>query len=230
MTTEKNVATLRRAVQAINDRDLSINPTLVTAGFVRHDLASAFREVGGREGVTDFLQLLIEAVPDLQIREEELIATDDRAALRVTLTGTHQGEFQDIAPTGRGIERDFRWSPSYSGSNWTLLLLPVYVTHYRDDEGVAQRILLNGQTGQLYGVKRGSAARAQRRALTIGAISLVIFALSLMVALLGLLLPPLLIVGILGAVLALLIGAGALIPIGRVALFNRRQRDIPVEV
>jgi hypothetical protein len=126
--------------------------------------------------------------------------------------------------------RDFRWSPSYSGSKWTLLLLPVYVTHYRDDEGVAQRILLNGQTGQLYGVKRGSAARAQRRALTIGAIALVIFALSLMVALLGLLLPLLLIVGVLGAVLALLIGAGALIPIGRVALFNRRQRDIPVEV
>ena len=126
--------------------------------------------------------------------------------------------------------QDFRWSPSYSGSNWTLLLLPIYVTHYRDDEGVAQRILLNGQTGRLYGVKRGSAARAQRRALTIGAVALVIFVLSLMVALLALLLPPLLIVGVLGAVLALLIGAGALIPIGRVALFNRRQRDIPVEV
>ncbi|MCJ7550281.1 MAG: hypothetical protein MUQ30_11435 [Anaerolineae bacterium] len=126
--------------------------------------------------------------------------------------------------------RDFRWSPSYSGSNWTLLLVPVYATHYRDDEGIARRILLNGQTGQLYGVKRGSAARAQRRALTIGAIALVIFVLSLMVALLGLLLPPLMIVGILGAVLALLIGAGALIPVGRVALFNRRQRDIPVEV
>ena len=126
--------------------------------------------------------------------------------------------------------RDFRWSPSYSGSNWTLLLLPIYATHYRDDEGVAQRILLNGQTGQLYGVKRGSAARAQRRALTIGVVALVIFALSLVVALLGLLLPPLVIVGILGAVLALLIGAGALIPIGRVALFNRRHSDTPVEV
>jgi len=139
-----------------------------------------------------------------------------------------QDECREAA--GADHVRDFRWSPSYSGNNWTLLLLPLYVTHYRDDEGVAQRILLNGQTGQLYGVKRGSAARAQRRALIIGATSLVIFALSLMVALLGLLLPPLLIVGILGAVLALLIGAGALIPIGRVALFNRRQRDIPVEV
>jgi len=139
-----------------------------------------------------------------------------------------QDECREAA--GADHVRDFRWSPSYSGSNWTLLLLPIYVTHYRDDEGVAQRILLNGQTGQLYGVKRGSAARAQRRALIIGGIALAIFALSLMAALLGLLLPPMLIVGVVGAVLALLIGAGALIPIGRVTLFNRRRRDIPVEV
>jgi len=139
-----------------------------------------------------------------------------------------QDECREAA--GADHVRDFRWSPSYTGSNWTLLLLPVYATHYRDDEGVAQRILLNGQTGQLYGVKRASAARAQRRALTIGAVALVIFALGLMVAFLGLLLPPLLIVGILAAMLALLIGAGAMIPIGRVALFNRRQSDMPVEV
>jgi hypothetical protein len=89
--TDQNVATLRRAIRAINDRDLSVNPQLVTPDFVRHDLAAAFREVPGAPGVTDFLQLLLEAVPDLQIREEDLIATRGRAALRVTLTGTHLG-------------------------------------------------------------------------------------------------------------------------------------------
>ncbi len=124
MTTEKNVATLRRAIQAINDRDLNINPTLVTPGFVRHDLASAFREVGGRDGVTDFLQLLIGAVPDLQIQEEELIATDDRAALRVTLSGTHQGEFQGVAPTGNRVEirgtHTYRFEDGLLAETWQL--------------------------------------------------------------------------------------------------------------
>lgn len=124
MTTEKNVATLRRAIQAINDRDLSINPTLATPGFVRHDLASAFREVGGRAGVTDFLELLIGAVPDLHIQEEELIATDDRAALRVTLTGTHQGEFRGVAPTGNRVEiagtHTYRFEDGLFAETWQL--------------------------------------------------------------------------------------------------------------
>ena len=124
MTTAMNVATLRRAVQAINDRNLSVNPTLVTPGFVRHDLATAFREVGGREGVTDFLQLLIEAVPDLQIQEEELIAAGDHAALRVTLTGTHLGEFQGVAPTGNRVEisgtHTYRFEDGLFAETWQL--------------------------------------------------------------------------------------------------------------
>ena len=124
MTTETNVATLRRAIQAINDRDLSVNPTLVTPGFIRHDLASAFRETGGREGVTDFLQLLVAAVPDLQIREEELIAAGDRAALRVTLTGTHQGDFQGVAPTGNRVEicgtHTYRFEDGLFAETWQL--------------------------------------------------------------------------------------------------------------
>ena len=124
MTTETNVATLRRAIQAINDRDLTVNPTLVTPGFIRHDLAGAFREIGGREGVTDFLQLLLEAVPDLQIREEELIATGDRAALRVTLTGTHRGAFQGVAPTGNRVEisgtHTYRFQDGLFAETWQL--------------------------------------------------------------------------------------------------------------
>ncbi len=104
MTAEQNIATLKRAIQAINDRDLSIVPQLVTPGFVRHDLAGAFREVGGREGVADFLQLLLKALPDLQIKVEDIFATEKRVALRVTLVGTHQGEFQGIAPTGRKVK------------------------------------------------------------------------------------------------------------------------------
>ena len=56
MSTDANVATIRLALKAINERDLTVKPTLVTPGFVRHDLASAFREVEGREGVTDILQ------------------------------------------------------------------------------------------------------------------------------------------------------------------------------
>lgn len=104
MTVEENISTIRRAVQAINDRDLSIIPQLVTPGFVRHDLAGAFREAEGREGVTDFLQLVLKALPDLQIKVEDIFATERRVALRITWVGTHRGEFQGIAPTGKKVK------------------------------------------------------------------------------------------------------------------------------
>jgi len=138
-----------------------------------------------------------------------------------------QDECRDAS--GADHVRDFRWSPVCSDLNWTLLLLPLYLTHYRDDEGAVQRVLVNGQTGRLHGASRGSARRAQRRALTIGIVALIAFALSLIVGLAGLIVPPLLVVGLLGGIVAVLIGAGALAPIGRVALFNRRQKQIPVE-
>jgi steroid delta-isomerase-like uncharacterized protein len=45
-----------------------------------------------------------QAFPDLSIAVEDVMAEGDRVAARVTLSGTHRGEFQGIAPTGRRVE------------------------------------------------------------------------------------------------------------------------------
>ncbi len=103
MTGEMNIVTIRRAIQAINDRQLHVIPEMVTPGFVRHDLAGAFREAGGRDGVADFLQLMLEALPDLHITIDDIFASGDRVALRITWNGTHNGKYQDIAPTGNHV-------------------------------------------------------------------------------------------------------------------------------
>lgn len=126
--------------------------------------------------------------------------------------------------------RDFRWAPSFDNRAWTLLLLPVYATYYLDDEGAAQQVLINGQTGQLTGTRRGSLHRAHRRSLTIGIVALVLFILSLALALGGMLFPPLAVVGVVGALAALLIGVMAIIPTARVMLFNRRESQRPLRV
>jgi hypothetical protein len=119
--------------------------------------------------------------------------------------------------------RSFQWRPTYANDNWTLFLLPFYATYYLDDAGEAQRVLFNGQTGQVYGIRRASTARAQQIALIVGVIALVLFVLSLGVGLASFLLPPLLIVGIVGVVLSLAVGAGAFVPLVRVWSFNRRE-------
>jgi hypothetical protein len=126
--------------------------------------------------------------------------------------------------------RDFRWSPRYAAQHWTLMLLPLYATYYHDDEGMPQRVLLNGETGRLYGAKRGSLARAGRISLTIGIVALIVFIGSLILALFSTLFPPLLVMGLLGAILALAIGVGAVVPLARVWAFNRRQAPEPEKV
>jgi hypothetical protein len=119
--------------------------------------------------------------------------------------------------------RQFRWKPSYVNRHWTMLLVPVYTTYYQDSEGRARVLLIHGRTGQVDGARRGSMKRAQRRALTIGAVALLMLLLSLLIVGAGLILPPLAVVGGVGGLLALLAGVGALVPIVRVWQFNRQQ-------
>src|SRR5215213_11194663 len=45
-----------------------------------------------------------EGFPDLSVTVEEVMAEGDRVAARVTIRGTHHGEFQGIAPTGKRVE------------------------------------------------------------------------------------------------------------------------------
>ncbi len=47
---------------------------------------------------------LAAAFPDAEITPAHLVADDENVCLAYTLTGTHQGEFQGVAPTGRRIE------------------------------------------------------------------------------------------------------------------------------
>ena len=56
MGAEQNVASAKRAIQAINDRDWSFIPKLLAPNFIRHDLAKAFDDISGREDVADFMQ------------------------------------------------------------------------------------------------------------------------------------------------------------------------------
>lgn len=119
--------------------------------------------------------------------------------------------------------RQFRWQAQYHNQNWTLLLLPVYTTFYLDDERQPQQVLIHGQSGRIHGKRRASLQRAQTAALTTLAVAVVFFLLSLVLTALGVAIPPLLVIGGIGLVVALLVGFGALIPLIMVWQFNRSQ-------
>ena len=59
----------------------------------------------GLDNVKAFYRHMIwSAFPDARVNILDLLSQGDKLALRFTLTGTHQGSFQGIAPTGRTIE------------------------------------------------------------------------------------------------------------------------------
>jgi len=54
-------------------------------------------------GSQQFLAPFTRALPDLRRNIEDLVAEGDKVAVRFTVTGTHKGEFQGIAPTGKQV-------------------------------------------------------------------------------------------------------------------------------
>jgi hypothetical protein len=121
--------------------------------------------------------------------------------------------------------RNFHWSPTYASRNWTLLLLPLWATFYRDDEGELHPILIHGQTGRLSGRRRSSLKRARRFSFPLAVIAAVFLALSLVAAIAGSLRPELVPLAATGLLAAVITGFLAPLPLLIAWNFNRREEN-----
>lgn len=119
--------------------------------------------------------------------------------------------------------RQFSWTPAFENKHWTLLLQPAITTFYLDDEQKAQPIMINGQNGQLSGVRRASMKKAKQASLYILITALIIFSISLGSLVLSPLIPLLAAASAIGAAAAFAIALAALIPVLNVWWFNRSQ-------
>lgn len=120
--------------------------------------------------------------------------------------------------------RDFAMEAQYHDLNWSQLLLPAYVTWYRDGDRVWP-LLVNGQSGKVSGVRRVSARKANSAALIMGLVALVILSIGSILALLGLVLPPAAVVGGVLIVAAILLGLAAPVPALWAWIANRRSEE-----
>lgn len=77
------------------------------------------------EAVTRGCLSYFDSFPDLHISLDELIAEDDKVFVRSTMTGTHDGEYKGIAPTGRNVAADcaevYRLADGKIAGYWCLL-------------------------------------------------------------------------------------------------------------
>ena len=100
-----NKATFTRFYDAINSGDAeliskTIDEVVEPDALIRTPLPI---EATGAEALKEVFGRLHRAFPDLHITVEDLIAEGDKVVARNTVTGTHQGEYMGLPPTGKSI-------------------------------------------------------------------------------------------------------------------------------
>jgi predicted ester cyclase len=105
-TTEaENKAGFRRTYEELlNGGELSVADELVAPDFVNHEAPPG--KDRGPESMRGLATMLRTAFPDLHFTIEDLVAEGDTVAGRVTMSGTHEGPFMGMPPTGRSVRQD----------------------------------------------------------------------------------------------------------------------------
>jgi steroid delta-isomerase-like uncharacterized protein len=57
----------------------------------------------GTQALKQVWAVLLRAFPDLHVAVEDVIAEGDKVVSRNTVTGTHQGEYRGVPPTGKSV-------------------------------------------------------------------------------------------------------------------------------
>jgi len=104
MSGEANTVIVRRMFEEIfNQGKLALVETWVATTFLNH--AAPVHILRGLESLKEHVILLRIAFPDLHFTVEELIADEERVAVRVTFRDTHRGVFRGFPPTNKTFVR-----------------------------------------------------------------------------------------------------------------------------
>ena len=102
MSTINNKSVIRTFIEdVINQGHLERADDIVVEDFVELDPLPG--QAQGREGLKEAIRQMRSAFPDIRWTVDEMLAEDDKVFTRFTWSGTHQGAFLGVPPTGRRI-------------------------------------------------------------------------------------------------------------------------------
>ncbi|MFL5586717.1 MAG: ester cyclase [Ktedonobacteraceae bacterium] len=103
MPAEANKALMRRLFEeGFHSGKLAVVDEIFHPNFVDR---STPEQPPGTEGVKDYISMVRTGFPDISITIEDLVAEEERVVVRTTWRGTHLGEYEGIAPTGKQATR-----------------------------------------------------------------------------------------------------------------------------
>lgn len=97
-----NMAAQEKLGEIVNSKAFDRLGEVFANNVVDHDPAPD--QGPGVAGFQAFFTTLNSAFPDFQIGVDSIVADDDQVAIAYHLEGTHEGDFQGIAPTGKRIQ------------------------------------------------------------------------------------------------------------------------------
>lgn len=100
---DANATLVRESFDALTAGDTERLLAVAAPDLVMH-LAGVAEPLRGREAWRQGYEAMRRAFPDLEARVHDVVAAGDRVAVRLTLRGTHAGEFLGIPATGRTVE------------------------------------------------------------------------------------------------------------------------------
>ncbi|NOT05371.1 MAG: ester cyclase [Anaerolineales bacterium] len=101
MSIEENKNIVRRYQEAYNNCDFDALAELVSADVLTPNIIAGMPS--GLEGAKVVHQTTLIGMPDYHTNIEDLIAKGDKVVARVTMTGTHTGNFWGIPATGKRV-------------------------------------------------------------------------------------------------------------------------------
>ncbi len=126
MSTEENKEIVRRYQEAYNSADYDALDEVVAADVLTPNMMSSVPH--GLEGAKLVHQKTLIGMPDYHTTIEDLIAEGDKVVARVSMTGTHTGDFYGIPPTGRGVK--------FTGIFIARIANGKIVEHWGEEDGV----------------------------------------------------------------------------------------------
>lgn len=99
---DENKAVVRRYIEEfVGSGNFEVADEIFADHF--HDHTALPGEPANVEGLTQFFKTLGHGFSDHEIIMEDILAEDDRVAVRFTFRGTHDGAFMGIPPTGNHV-------------------------------------------------------------------------------------------------------------------------------
>ena len=127
MSIEENKNIIRRYQEAYNNNDLDTLDEVVAVNVLTPKIMPGVPS--GLEGAKAVHQRSLLGMPDFHTRIDDLIAEDDKVVARVTMTGTHTGDFWGFPATGNNV--------TFTGIYIARIENGKIVEHWAEEDGIS---------------------------------------------------------------------------------------------